>query len=105
MIITSWNSYTFNFIFDADNGGRIEHLAYTIRTLERLGVSVIMIEDKIGIKKNSLFKDQSGATQDTIKSFCNKIRLIKKTRISDDFLIGARIESFILGKGLKDALI
>ncbi len=91
-------------IFDADNGGRIEHLAYTIRTLERLGVSVIMIEDKIGLKKNSLFKDQSGAKQDTIKNFCKKISLIKRSRISDDFLIGARIESFILGKGLKDAL-
>ena len=91
-------------IFDADNGGRIEHLSFTIRTLERLGVSAIMIEDKIGLKKNSLFKDQSGAKQDTIKDFCKKIKLIKKVRNSKDFLIGARIESFILGKGLKDAV-
>ena len=91
-------------IFDADNGGRIEHLSFTIRTLERLGVSAIMIEDKIGLKKNSLFKDQSGAKQDSIKDFCKKIELIKKTRKSKDFLIGARIESFILGKGLKDGL-
>ena len=91
-------------IFDADNGGRIEHLPYTVKTLERLGVSVIMIEDKIGLKKNSLFKDQTDAKQDTIKNFCKKIRLIKKIRISNDFLIGARIESFILGKGLQDAL-
>ena len=91
-------------IFDADNGGRLEHLSFTIRTLERLGVSAIMIEDKIGLKKNSLFKDQSGAQQDTIKDFCKKIDLIKKTRNSQDFLIGARIESFILGKGLKDGL-
>jgi phosphoenolpyruvate mutase len=91
-------------IFDADNGGRIEHLSFTIRTLERLGVSSIMIEDKIGLKKNSLFKDQSGATQDTIKDFCKKIELIKRVRSSKDFLIGARIESFILGKGLADAL-
>ena len=91
-------------IFDADNGGRLEHLPFTIRSLERLGVSAIMIEDKIGLKKNSLFKDQSGAKQDTIKDFCKKIELIKKTRNSKDFLIGARIESFILGKGLKDGL-
>mgnify|MGYP000844834402 FL=1 len=91
-------------IFDADNGGRLEHLPFTIRTLERLGVSAIMIEDKIGLKKNSLFKDQSGAKQDTIKDFCKKIELIKKVRNSKDFLIGARIESFILGKGLKDGL-
>ena len=91
-------------IFDADNGGRLEHLSFTIRTLERLGVSAIMIEDKIGLKKNSLFKDQSGAKQDSIKDFCKKINLIKKTRNSKDFLIGARIESFILGKGLNDGL-
>ncbi len=91
-------------IFDADNGGRLEHLPFTIRTLERLGVSAIMIEDKIGLKKNSLFKDQSGAKQDTIRDFCKKIALIKKIRNSKDFLIGARIESFILGKGLKDGL-
>jgi phosphoenolpyruvate mutase len=91
-------------IFDADNGGRLEHLPFTIRTLERLGVSSIMIEDKIGLKKNSLFKDQKGARQDSTKDFCKKIELIKKTRNSKDFLIGARIESFILGKGLNDAL-
>ena len=91
-------------IFDADNGGRLEHLQFTIRTLERLGTSAIMIEDKIGLKKNSLFKDQSGAQQDSIKDFCKKIELIKKTRNSKDFLIGARIESFILGKGLSDGL-
>ena len=91
-------------IFDADNGGRLEHLPFTVSTLERLGVSAIMIEDKIGLKKNSLFKDQSGAKQDSIKNFCKKIDLIKKTRNSKDFLIGARIESFILGKGLQDGL-
>ncbi len=91
-------------IFDADNGGRLEHLPFAIRTLERLGVSAIMIEDKIGLKKNSLFADQSGAKQDSIKDFCQKINSIKKNRSSQDFLIGARIESFILGKGLNDAL-
>jgi phosphoenolpyruvate phosphomutase / 2-hydroxyethylphosphonate cytidylyltransferase len=91
-------------IFDADNGGRLEHLPFTIRTLERLGVSAIMIEDKVGLKKNSLFKDQSDVKQDIIKDFCKKIELIKKTRKSEDFLIGARIESFILGKGLQDGL-
>ena len=65
-------------IFDADNGGRLEHIPFTVRTLERLGVSAIMMEDKIGLKKNSLFKDQSGAAQDTIKNFCKKIEIIKK---------------------------
>ena len=91
-------------IFDADNGGRVEHLLFTIRTLERLGVSAIMIEDKVGLKKNSLFSDQRGVKQDSIKDFCKKIKLVKKTRKSEDFLIGARIESFILGKGLQDGL-
>ncbi len=91
-------------IFDADNGGRIEHLPFTIKTLERLGVSSIMIEDKKGLKKNSLFKDQSSVQQDSVNDFCKKIEVIKKTRKSKDFLIGARIESFILGKGLRDSL-
>lgn len=91
-------------IFDADNGGRLEHLPFTVRTLERLGVSAIMIEDKVGLKKNSLFQDQTGVKQDSIKEFCKKIQIIKKSRLSKDFLIGARIESFILGKGLKDGL-
>jgi len=91
-------------IFDADNGGRLEHLSFAVRTLERLGVSAIMIEDKVGLKKNSLFVDQSSAKQDSIKDFCKKIDLIKKVRSSVDFLVGARIESFILGKGLQDAL-
>ena len=91
-------------IFDADNGGRLEHLPFTVRTLERLGVSAIMIEDKVGLKKNSLFQDQSGVKQDSINNFCKKIKIVKQTRNSKDFLIGARIESFILKKGLKDSL-
>ena len=91
-------------IFDADNGGRLEHLPYMIKSLERSGVSAVIIEDKIGLKKNSLFKNQHGTKQDTIKSFCQKIIKAKDTKISDDFLIIARIESFILGKSLVDAL-
>ncbi len=92
------------FIFDADNGGRIEHLPYTVNSMERQGVSAIVIEDKVGLKRNSLFKNQKKAQQDSIKNFCKKISVIKKSRKSDDFFIVARIESFILGQGLKDAL-
>jgi len=91
-------------IFDADNGGRIEHLPYMIKSLERIGVSAAIIEDKVGLKQNSLFKNQSGVKQDSIKKFCQKIAKAKDTKISDDFLIIARIESFILGKSLSDAL-
>ena len=91
-------------IFDADNGGRLEHLPYMIKSLERIGVSAAIIEDKIGLKKNSLFKNQSEAKQDTIAQFCKKIAKAKETKISDDFMIIARIESFILGKDLKDAI-
>ena len=91
-------------LFDADNGGRPEHLPYTIRNLERLGVSAIAIEDKIGLKSNSLFKDQSKANQDSIKRFCKKIKIACNARRSSDFLIVARIESFILGRNLKDAI-
>ena len=91
-------------LFDADNGGRIEHISYTVRTLERLGVSGICIEDKIGTKKNSLFDNQSGSYQDDIKNFSKKINIARDSKVTNDFFIVARIESFILGKSLKNAL-
>ena len=91
-------------IFDADNGGRIEHLPYLIKSLDRSGISGVVIEDKIGLKKNSLFTDQIGVKQDSVKNFCLKLNKAKRTKISDDLLIIARIESFILGKSLNDAL-
>ena len=91
-------------IFDADNGGQIEHLSYLVRSLERTGVSSIIMEDKIGLKMNSLFSNQSGAKQDTPNTFAKKIKKVCKIRKSKDFLVIARIESFILGKGLNDAL-
>lgn len=92
-------------VFDADNGGQIEHLSFLVRSLERSGISAIIIEDKTGIKKNSLFKNQSESKQDSPKHFAKKIKKICQTRQSKDFMVIARIESFILGKGLKDALI
>jgi phosphoenolpyruvate phosphomutase / 2-hydroxyethylphosphonate cytidylyltransferase len=91
-------------VFDADNGGSTEHLSYLIRSLERSGVSAIIMEDKIGIKKNSLFKDQGDVKQDKPELFAKKIQQVCKSRQSKDFLIIARIESFIVGKGLKDAI-
>ena len=91
-------------IFDADNGGQLEHLGFLIKSLERLGVSSIIMEDKIGLKKNSLFKNQSGVKQDQPESFAKKIKKVCENRKSKDFFVIARIESFILGKGLKDAL-
>ena len=91
-------------VFDADNGGQIEHLPYLIRSLERSGVSAIIMEDKIGLKKNSLFKNQSGTKQDKPTTFAKKIKKICASRQSNDFMVIARIESFILGKGLNDAL-
>ncbi len=91
-------------VFDADNGGLIEHLPFLVRSLERSGVSAIIMEDKIGLKKNSLFKNQTGTKQDKPKLFANKIKKVCNTRQSQDFMVIARIESFIVGKGLKDAL-
>ena len=91
-------------IFDADNGGQIEHLSFLVRSLERSGVSAMIMEDKIGLKKNSLFKNQKGAFQDKPNLFAKKIKKVCSSRQSKDFLVVARIESFILGKGLKDAL-
>ena len=91
-------------IFDADNGGKIEHISYLIRTLERVGISAVVIEDKVGLKRNSLFKNQAGIKQDNIENFCKKLKKAKEAKISDDLFIIARIESFILGKDLKDAM-
>ena len=91
-------------VFDADNGGQIEHLSYLIRSLERSGVSAIIMEDKVGLKKNSLFKNQKNTKQDKPKLFAKKITKICNTRQSQDFMVIARIESFIVGKGLNDAL-
>ncbi len=91
-------------IFDGDTGGLIEHFVYTVRTLERMGVSAIIVEDKIGLKKNSLFGTEVKQTQDTIEHFCEKIKAGKNVQLTDDFMIIARIESLILEQGMDDAL-
>ena len=91
-------------IFDGDTGGLIEHFVYTVRTLERMGVSAVIIEDKIGLKKNSLFGTEVNQTQDSVEHFCEKIKAAKKVQLTDDFMIIARIESLILEQGLIDAL-
>ena len=91
-------------IFDADNGGQLEHLSFLVRSLERSGVSAMIMEDKIGLKKNSLFKNQKDTKQDKPEIFAKKIKQVLRSRESKDFLIIARIESFIVGKGLNDAL-
>lgn len=91
-------------IFDGDTGGKIEHFVFTVRTLERLGISAVIIEDKTGLKKNSLFGTEAIQEQDTIEGFCEKISAGKKAQITNDFMIIARIESFIAGKGLDDAM-
>lgn len=90
-------------IYDADTGGQTEHFKFTVKTLERLGVSAAIIEDKTGLKKNSLFGNDVVQTQDTIEGFCHKIREGKKAQTTDDFMIIARIESLILEKGVDDA--
>lgn len=91
-------------IYDGDTGGKPEHFAFTVRTLERLGVSAIVIEDKTGLKKNSLFGTDVAQTQDTIEDFCAKIQVGKNAQVSDDFMIFARCESLILDKGMDDAI-
>ena len=91
-------------IFDGDTGGRPEHFVYTVRTLERLGVSMVIIEDKTGLKKNSLFGTEVKQTQESISGFSDKIRAGKKAQKTKEFMICARIESLILERGLDDAL-
>lgn len=91
-------------IFDGDTGGRKEHFVYTVRSLERMGVSMIIIEDKTGLKKNSLFGTEVVQTQEDVEEFCQKIRAGKKAQRTKEFMICARIESLILEKGMEDAL-
>ncbi len=92
-------------IFDADSGGIPEHFVYKVKTLERLGVSAVIVEDKIGLKKNSLFGTTVPQTQDSIENFSHKISLGKKAQITEEFMIIARIESLILKKGMRDAVV
>lgn len=91
-------------VYDADTGGKPEHFQFTVRTLERLGVSAAVIEDKVGLKKNSLFGTDVPQLQDSIESFCAKIQAAKKAQITDDFMVVARIESLILEQGIADAV-
>lgn len=91
-------------IFDGDTGGKVEHFVFTVRTLERLGISAVIIEDKVGLKQNSLFGTDAVQTQDTIEGFCSKIKAGKDAQITRDFMIISRCESLIAGKPVDDAL-
>ena len=91
-------------IFDGDTGGLTEHFVYTVRSLERMGVSMVIIEDKTGLKKNSLFGTEVKQTQDSIENFCEKIKAGKRAQKTKEFMICARIESLILEQGMEDAL-
>ena len=91
-------------ILDGDSGGLLEHFVFNIKSIERMGVSAIIIEDKVGLKKNSLFGTEVKQTQDTIENFTEKIRAGKKALLTDEFMIIARIESLILKQGMDDAI-
>lgn len=91
-------------ILDGDTGGLVEHFVYNVRTLERMGVSAVIIEDKTGLKKNSLFGTEVEQTQDSIENFCEKISAGKQALRTEEFMIIARIESLILERGMEDAL-
>lgn len=91
-------------ILDGDTGGLIEHFVYNVKTLERMGISAVIIEDKTGLKKNSLFGTEVEQTQDSIENFCKKIKAGKKALRTEEFMIIARIESLILEQGMNDAL-
>jgi len=91
-------------IYDGDTGGKPEHFVFVVKTLERLGVSAVIIEDKKGLKKNSLFGTDVKQTIDSIKAFSAKIKAGKKAKATDEFMIIARLESLILNKGIKDAV-
>ncbi len=92
-------------IYDGDSGGITEHFVFMVRTLERLGISAVIIEDKIGLKQNSLLENGNVQQQENIESFCSKITSGKHAQVTDDFMIIARVESLITNAGLKDALV
>jgi len=91
-------------IFDGDTGGKIEIFNFTVKSLERLGVSAVVIEDKVGLKKNSLLGNEVNQRQDSIKNFQEKINSGKKSQVTKDFMVIARVESLILNAGMKDAV-
>ncbi|MGY8689916.1 MAG: phosphoenolpyruvate mutase, partial [Verrucomicrobiales bacterium] len=91
-------------IYDGDTGGVAEHFVFMVRTLERLGVSAVIIEDKKGLKRNSLFGTEAEQVQEDIEDFAHKIAAGRKAQVTDDFMIIARIESLILKAGMDDAL-
>ncbi|KMS72075.1 phosphoenolpyruvate phosphomutase [Streptomyces viridochromogenes] len=91
-------------VFDGDTGGKPEHFGFTVRSLERLGVSAVIVEDKDGLKRNSLFGTDVAQTQAPVEDFCERIRIGKRAQITDDFMVIARIESLILDKGMDDAV-
>jgi phosphoenolpyruvate phosphomutase len=91
-------------ILDGDNGGPVEHFVFMVKTLERLGVSAVIIEDKTGLKRNSLFGTEVEQIQESVENFSKKITAGKRSQVTNDFMIIARIESLILGKGVDDAI-
>jgi phosphoenolpyruvate phosphomutase len=91
-------------VYDGDTGGKTEHFVFTVKTLERLGISAIIVEDKTGLKKNSLFGTEVNQIQDSVENFCRKIQTGKRAQATSDFMIIARIESLICGKGVRDAM-
>ena len=91
-------------IYDAGTGGQNEHFNFTVRTLERLGVSAVIIEDKTGLNKNSSLGIDVQQERDTIENFCKKIKSGKSAQVTDDFMIISGIESLILNSSLNDTL-
>ncbi|WP_168452766.1 phosphoenolpyruvate mutase [Sphingopyxis microcysteis] len=91
-------------IYDGDTGGKPEHFVFTVRTLERLGVSAVIVEDKTGLKKNSLFGTEVEQTLDSIEAFSHKIIMAKQAQQTDDFMVIARLESLIAGYGVDHAI-
>jgi phosphoenolpyruvate phosphomutase / 2-hydroxyethylphosphonate cytidylyltransferase len=91
-------------IYDGDTGGKPEHFVFTVKTLERMGISAVIVEDKVGLKKNSLFGTDVPQTQASVEDFSHKLTLGKQAQITDDFMIIARIESLILNQGVDDAM-
>jgi len=91
-------------IYDADTGGVLEHFTKTVRSLERVGVSALIIEDKQGLKHNSLYGTERPQELASLDSMCEKIRAGKQAQVTEEFMIIARLESLIAKRGMDDAI-
>ncbi|PZE21674.1 phosphoenolpyruvate mutase [Paenibacillus xerothermodurans] len=91
-------------LLDGDTGyGNFNNARRLVKKLEQRGIAGVCIEDKLFPKTNSFINASAQPLAD-IHEFCGKIRAMKDMQTDDDFAVVARVEAFITGWGLEEAL-